>query len=151
MPGNRTHDAIVIGAMIPLAPILYEAVGPHLTLVALGGWLISGLFLSPDLDLPSAPMGRWGPLRIIWIPYQHLVTHRSWLSHGPIAGTVIRLAWVAICLCPVAVVLMGKGTVTPEIAKAWLHAHRPEVWAALAGAEGAAMAHSLADIFLKGA
>ena len=58
------------------------------------GFLIGGLWLSPDLDTKSKPIARWGALQIIWWPYRKLIHHRSPLSHGPIIGTGIRIFYL---------------------------------------------------------
>ena len=87
---------------------------------ALGG--LAAVLLSPDLDCPAGnisialirklPVGRFiaKVLSLIWeaywIPYRWLVgtftrrtpgvgdSHRSWLSHLPVIGTALRLAWL---------------------------------------------------------
>lgn len=62
------------------------------------GCVVGGYWLSPDLDIRSHPFQRWGPLRIIWIPYQKLIRHRSTWSHGPLIGTTLRVLYLAIAL-----------------------------------------------------
>lgn len=59
---------------------------------------IGGYLLSPDLDIRSRPFQRWGPLRVIWIPYQKLVRHRSPWSHAPVLGTTTRVCYLAAVL-----------------------------------------------------
>ena len=53
-----------------------------------------------DLDLESDPYNRWGYLKFIWKPYQKVFKHRSFFTHGPILGTMIRLLWIALILSP---------------------------------------------------
>ena len=57
-------------------------------------FLIGGLWLSPDLDIKSKPLQRWGILKIIWWPYRKLIRHRSVFSHGPIIGSFIRISYL---------------------------------------------------------
>jgi len=52
-------------------------------------------FLSPDLDIHSQPYKRWDSLRFIWIPYRKLFYHRSFWTHTPIIGSLIRILWVS--------------------------------------------------------
>ena len=61
----------------------------------IGGW-----FLSPDLDTKSRPFLRWGIAKAIWIPYQKSIPHRHWLSHAPIVGSIVRLFYLSLWLCP---------------------------------------------------
>ena len=48
----------------------------------------------PDLDIYSRHYQRWGWLRCIWLPYQKSLRHRSFLSHGPIIGTTLRVIYL---------------------------------------------------------
>lgn len=97
MPNARTHDTITY-AIVPftfLAAELYW--GDLLTSgIATVAMLFSGLMFGPDLDLDSKPYRRWGPLKLLWWPYQVALPHRSVLSHGPILGTIIRIVYFLI-------------------------------------------------------
>jgi uncharacterized metal-binding protein len=64
----------------------------------LGSFLVSGLLFSDDLDTHSIEHKRWGLLRFIWLPYQKLIPHRSWLSHGLIVGPLLRIVYFAVAL-----------------------------------------------------
>lgn len=104
MPGHKTHDTIGLIASIPVAgasfAALHYGLGDAMPDAAVGAGIVAGshlvatFWLSPDLDLDSAIDDRWGPLRPIWLPYMHLVPHRSWISHS-IFGGVLRLAYLA--------------------------------------------------------
>lgn len=69
---------------------------------ALGGF--SGLILSPDLDVPQMTHSeilmfrRFGPLGwlwfVFWWPYAKMIPHRHFLSHFPLVGTLLRLAYL---------------------------------------------------------
>lgn len=97
MPGARTHDAITlvtaaaaVGAYWKLAP---QPDWTHAALFA-GTYLFAGFACAGDLDLDSTEYRRWGPLRFLWWPYQKMVPHRSWVSHGLILGGVIRALYL---------------------------------------------------------
>src|SRR5205085_992625 len=71
---------------------------PTNAIVLLGTYLASGLLFSPDLDLKSAPYKRWRLLRFIWIPYQKVVPHRSWISHSFFFGPLLRVLYFAVVM-----------------------------------------------------
>jgi uncharacterized metal-binding protein len=101
MPSGRTHDRITILCLpIVAAGALVSTGSSYLTLWVLGGFLIGGLMLGPDLDIHSVQYKRWGWLRWIWLPYRSRIKHRSPWSHGPIIGTALRviylLGWLLI-------------------------------------------------------
>ncbi|MGD1908260.1 MAG: metal-binding protein [Leptolyngbyaceae cyanobacterium] len=101
MPSGRTHDRIT-WICLPLVALFGSFLTQHLglTLLMMGGFLFGGLMFGPDLDVRSLQSKRWGYLGWIWWPYRRYLRHRSWLSHGPLAGTLVRLLylglWVAI-------------------------------------------------------
>jgi uncharacterized metal-binding protein len=101
MPSGATHDRItLIGLPIAIGLTLLISRSASITLSLGGSFLFSGLMFGPDLDIYSVQFKRWGMLRWIWRPYQKSMRHRSWFSHGPIIGTLIRLVylggWVAL-------------------------------------------------------
>jgi uncharacterized metal-binding protein len=97
MPNGRTHDLITVVTAAAATPIILVSnlpeIGPATGAVLLGSYLASGIMFSPDLDLHSRPYRRWGPLRFIWIPYQRMVPHRSWVSHSFIIGPLLRVCY----------------------------------------------------------
>src|SRR6266542_5751958 len=100
MPGARTHDIITVVTGLGLAPVAYSTnmtVGLPAdqalrdTALLVGAHLISGILLSPDLDLDGAIDNRWGIFFWIWRPYMWAVPHRSrLLSHGLIIRPLLR-------------------------------------------------------------
>jgi uncharacterized metal-binding protein len=110
MPSGSTHDRITLWSL-PIITGLTAAVtrSGNLTLLVSGGFLFSGLMLSPDLDLHSLPFKRWGWLRWIWIPYQKAMHHRSVFSHGPLIGTTLRVLYLASWMALLG--LLGLGVV----------------------------------------
>lgn len=163
MPSGRTHDRITLWSL----PLIAGAVGLltfdvlKMLLVAVG-YLLGGLWLSPDLDIHSRPYLRWGPLRWLWLPYRRVMSHRSMLSHGPIVGTVLRLLYLGTWVGALAVVLVvcWAQYAAPErwpqetvvqlnrglaIASAWLGRYPAEGLVLFLGLELGAMSHSLSD------
>lgn len=113
MSGYKTHDGITIGSAVVLAPLCYGVVAQYSTqlgdigittapwavaLLVTGAYLFSGLWLSNDLDIDSRIYRRWGPFRWLWYPYQRLIRHRSWLSHGVAVGPLLRLVYLYVML-----------------------------------------------------
>jgi len=98
MPDGRTHDAITLvtaSFATPLALGLAFENEPGRALAFLGSFLVSGLLFSDDLDIHSIEYVRWKWLRFLWLPYQKLIPHRSWLSHGLIVGPALRILYFA--------------------------------------------------------
>jgi uncharacterized metal-binding protein len=113
MPGYKTHDWLTLGSACVLGPVCYWAIHRYeptvlgyvftltplrTTLLVVGAYLFSGLFLSNDLDTQSRIYKRWGPLRVVWYPYQRLVAHRSMLSHGILIGPLLRVLYLYVML-----------------------------------------------------
>lgn len=127
----------------------------HLTLLVAGGFLFSGLMFGPDLDIYSHQFQRWGWLRWIWLPYQKSLHHRSFLSHGPVIGTVLRVVYLGTWIGMLTIVgLLGVYLVSEVqwtvqmmvqvVARSLLN-HYPELIALFVGCELGAMSHSLTD------
>jgi uncharacterized metal-binding protein len=114
MPGARTHDSITILTAVGGAAAYWQyAPQPDLVHATIftGTYLFAGFACAGDLDIDSAQYRRWGPLRFLWFPYQKIVPHRSWISHGMIAGGLIRalyLALVFLSLAAMALVVYGQ-------------------------------------------
>ena len=156
MPSGQTHDRITLWSL-PVVTGLTVALtwSSNLTLLVSGGFLFSGLILSPDLDLKSRPFKRWGWLRWIWIPYQKVMHHRSIFSHGPIIGTTLRVlylsCWVVFfSVLGLMLVQLFRNEPNPgqgfarDIGRSLIN-YRAEVLALLVGLELGAMSHSLSD------
>lgn len=113
MASYRGHDNATVYSACLLGPVCYwtvdqlqatgQSVGWALsplvtTLLVVGTYLFSGLLLSNDLDIASRIYRRWGPLCLLWYPYQRLIPHRSPLSHGLIVGPVLRVLYLYVML-----------------------------------------------------
>lgn len=128
----------------------------HLTLIIASCFLFSGLMFGPDLDIQrSYHFQRWGWLRWLWLPYQKSVRHRSFLSHGPIIGTAVRIlyltVWVIILAVPAILVARyawGAEWSLSQWARILLRSlsqHSTEWLAIFLGLELGAMGHYLSD------
>ena len=108
MPSGRTHDRITLW-MLPLivGTCYFITKDGELTLLCSGAFFFSGLMFGPDLDIHSVQFKRWGWLRFLWLPYQKLLRHRSWLSHGFIIGTVVRVIYLSLWLFILATILLA--------------------------------------------
>lgn len=100
MPNGKTHDAITIysSPIVGIGTYLITNSIP-LSLIVGGSHIISGLWLSPDLDLAGTyPHKRWKSIGLdwIWLPYEKLIPHRG-ISHTPLIGTISRI-WILIPL-----------------------------------------------------
>jgi uncharacterized metal-binding protein len=111
MASYKTHDLVTLCSASVLGPVCYWAINRYeptvwgypfastpllASLLMVSAYLFSGLLLSNDLDTQSRIYKRWGPLRLIWYPYQRLVTHRSILSHGILIGPLLRIAYLYV-------------------------------------------------------
>jgi uncharacterized metal-binding protein len=107
MPDGLTHDQIAVAAaplLLGTATLAQHWAGRPPLEALLGGLLLTAShlacshWLSPDLDLGSAPIDRrWGVLRPIWRPYERLIPHRHWLSHSGLSA-LLRLAYLYVAL-----------------------------------------------------
>jgi uncharacterized metal-binding protein len=111
MPNGRTHDFITIVTGAAGTPLALNSglpdMGPTNALVLIGSYLASGLLFSPDLDLRSVSYRRWRLLRFIWIPYQRMVPHRSWISHSLVMGPLLRVLYFAGILSLISLIVLG--------------------------------------------
>ncbi len=97
MPSGRIHDRITLWLFPGVVAVTYFITSNgEVTLLLGGGFFFAGLMFGPDLDIYSIQFKRWGILRGIWLPYQKLLRHRSWFSHGLIIGTVIRIVYLLL-------------------------------------------------------
>jgi uncharacterized metal-binding protein len=140
MASGKVHDrAITITTPALLAAAIASG-HAEVGLIATASYYISGMYLSPDLDLVSRPFKRWGLLRFIWLPYQRLIPrHRHWLSHGPVIGSAVRLVYLATWLSPLLVLFPGLQRIQ------WVGVTLPNVVAFLVGVELSALNHLLLD------
>lgn len=95
MPSGRTHDRITLWLLPWVVCVSYILTrSGERSLLCSGGFFFSGLMFGPDLDIYSIQFKRWGIFRYLWLPYQKLLSHRSFFSHGLIIGTIIRVIYL---------------------------------------------------------
>ncbi|MGL5083666.1 MAG: metal-binding protein [Microcoleaceae cyanobacterium] len=156
MPCSRTHDRITLWSLPIVVGLTYiQTRNEYFPLLVGTSFLFSGLMFGPDLDIYSHQFRRWGWLRWIWVPYQKSLRHRSFLSHGPLIGTAIRLVylvtWMAV-LGGILLTLAGwfgspefsifQGT---QLVLRSLHHHDTKWIAIYCGLELGSMSHYLMD------
>ena len=161
MPGARTLDALTLftagGANLAYFQFAPAPQPTHAVLFT-ASYLFAGYACAGDLDLDSSEFRRWGPLRVLWLPYQKIVPHRSWVSHGLILGGVIRALYLAlvvtiICWLSIYVYSLFHPTIDPTtvIRSRWfalmdiVKARPYETIAIFSGFVLAGTTHSLAD------
>ena len=158
MPSGITHDRITLWTLPWVAGIGYSITSNgELTLILSGGFLFSGLMFGPDLDIHSVQSKRWGFLKGIWNPYRHFFRHRSFFSHGPIFGTLIRVCYLLFFVAGVAILTVGIAQLLWGFAWNWRqfalkyfsllrYKYLAETIALLIGLELGAMSHSISDL-----
>ncbi|MBD1882697.1 metal-binding protein [Microcoleus vaginatus] len=156
MPSGRTHDRITMWSLPFVAALTFgQTQSSNLTLLVSGSFLFGGLMFGPDLDIYSCQYQRWGWFKPIWLPYQKNLRHRSFLSHGPLIGTALRIfyltTWIAVfgILGLVIAEKIGPPGWTWEdvVLGCWrsLCQHPLEFLAVYVGLEFGAMSHYLSD------
>ncbi|AFY47045.1 uncharacterized metal-binding protein [Nostoc sp. PCC 7524] len=156
MPSGRTHDRITLWALPVVAGVTFwQTRSGNVTLLVAGGFMFGGLMFGPDLDIYSRQYQRWGVLRWIWLPYQKSLRHRSFLSHGPIIGTTLRVVYLSSVLAIVAVMIWAVAEKLGNVSVSWqdveetvgrsLFSYATEFLALFLGLELGAMSHSLSD------
>ncbi|MHC5736559.1 metal-binding protein [Nostoc sp.] len=156
MPSGRTHDRITMYALPFVAGITFwQTRSSNATLLVAGGFLFGGLMFGPDLDIYSVQFQRWGFLRWIWLPYQKSLRHRSFLSHGPIIGTILRILYLGSLLAILAIFVLVIAEKLGNLSFTWqdlggsvgrsLVQYDTEYIALFLGLELGAMSHSLSD------
>ena len=146
LASGRRHDQSIWILSLPLGIAVGLVLGWAAALITAASCLTGGLWLSPDLDTRSNALRRWGALGFLWWPYRRLIPHRSLWSHGPVLGTIARLAvLLAWCL----IVAMAVPALSPAMLLAALQQlmrqHPQEFIALLVGLEGSAWIHLILD------
>lgn len=156
MSSGRTHD-LVTWLCLPWVGVVAYGVLQNgwLTLLLAGGFLMGGLMFGPDLDIHSVQFKRWGYLRWLWQPYQVVLEHRSWLSHGPVIGTTLRLLYFCGMLALVGSVAMlclrsllnfsWDFQVSLRWLQHWAMQHQLELGLTIVGLELGALSHIVMD------
>ena len=91
---GNIHDQSTRFWCIPFGLCVAFFLGIKSGVISCFAFVLGGLWLSPDLDIQSKPLKRWGIFQLIWWPYQKIIPHRSILSHGLLLGTLIRVTYL---------------------------------------------------------
>lgn len=105
MSRGNTHALATILLAGANGLVVHQLGYPVTHTAALTGGTLAGLLLTPDLDIDEGcfandivrrTAGRkaerlWS---LFWLPYSRLIRHRSHLSHLPLLGTALRLAYL---------------------------------------------------------
>lgn len=91
MPNHKTHEIIgIVATPLVAATAYYMNLDINHATVLVTSYIGATYYITPDLDIDSAPYYRWGILRFIWYPYKQLIPHRSILSHSTVISGTIR-------------------------------------------------------------
>jgi uncharacterized metal-binding protein len=122
LPSGKTHTQFELVVLPILAGACYYFLKPDWTELALfaSAYLMTSLFLSPDLDLhKNSTRRRWGVLGFIWAPYSTFFKHRG-LSHSLIIGPLTRLIYLSIVVGLILYGLTVAGVTLPKEPLSWL-------------------------------
>jgi len=156
MPSGRTHDRITLWTLPFVAALTFaQTQSSNLTLLVSGSFLFGGLMFGPDLDIYSCQYQRWGWFKLIWLPYQKNLRHRSLVSHGPLIGTALRILYLATWIAVVGILGLVIAEKIGNLAENWqdvvlgcwrsIVQHPIELLAIYIGLELGAMSHYLSD------
>lgn len=101
MPGYNTHRLFNYVVFIIIAGFLYNIIfslfelKQFITLCA--GFYVGTDFITPDLDINSRAIKRWGRLKVLWYPYMWLFRHGQ-SSHNIVFGGVVRLLYITLII-----------------------------------------------------
>ena len=156
MSKGIVHRITTISAAAIGGTVLFKAGAMPLDqAVAFASGCATGVLLTPDLDLVAGSDGQnmarrafgWALSaiwRLYWIPYSLVIPHRSFLSHGPVIGTIGRLIYVSI---PAILIYLGllKLSIVPQVQIPWNYA-----WSAVTGLMVADLFHYILDKLAPG-
>ena len=149
MASGQQHDRATWLCALPFGLLWWPWLGLAGCASAGLSFLLGGLWLSPDLDTRSNPSNRWGPLRWLWWPYRRLLRHRSLISHSPLLGSAVRLAYLLGLIAAGSWLLHPWGTPSPvqllrELQRFWQE-QRGLSLAMLSGVEASSWLHLVQD------
>lgn len=101
MPGYNTHRWFNYAVFVIIAALFYFRdiiiFGPVQLFVLGVGFYAGSEFITPDLDIESRAIKRWGALRTLWLPYKLLFKHGK-SSHNIVYGAVVRLLYISLII-----------------------------------------------------
>lgn len=140
MSDGRTHDKWVVIASPIVIGACWWLIGPLSAAIIGLGYFFGGFMFNGDLDTVSLPYKRWWILSGIWLPYHKLVgKHRSFWSHGPIIGTIVRILWILLLVSPI--LFWVQPAIVVNFFISWIH----ELILLIFGLELGALNHIIVD------
>ena len=101
MPSGRVHHLATMITGAAVGTLMQVNGFPTSEIVALEVGFFATFFINPDLDLnttfPKRNPRKW-LWWLYWYPYSRLFPHRSALSHFPLLGTFVRIAYLLVPL-----------------------------------------------------
>lgn len=101
MPSYDTHRIFNYLVLLVISVLLYNLnILPAILkqfFAASIGYYIGTDFITPDLDIESTAIKRWGRLKIIWLPYKWLFKHGQ-SSHNIVYGAVVRILYFSLII-----------------------------------------------------
>jgi uncharacterized metal-binding protein len=101
MPDYNTHRVFNYLAFLVISVLLFKlqvVITDMKLFLALGiGFYIGTDFITPDLDIESTAIKRWGRLKVIWLPYKWLFKHGQ-SSHNILYGAIVRVMYFSIII-----------------------------------------------------
>lgn len=96
MPGYNVHRVFNYTVIIAITALLYIWNTPLINkqfLVFIAGYYAGTDFITPDLDIESTAIKRWGKLKILWLPYKWIFKHGQ-SSHNIVYGAIVRVLYI---------------------------------------------------------
>ena len=101
MPDYNTHRVFNYLVFLVISVLLFKlqvVITDMKLFLALGiGFYIGTDFITPDLDIESTAIKRWGRLKFIWLPYKWLFKHGQ-SSHNILYGAIVRVVYFSIII-----------------------------------------------------
>lgn len=101
MPDYNTHRVFNYLAFLVISVLLFKLqvviTDMKLFLVLGAGFYIGTDFITPDLDIESTAIKRWGRLKVLWLPYKWLFKHGQ-SSHNILYGAIVRVMYFSIII-----------------------------------------------------
>lgn len=101
MPDYNTHRIFNYLTFLVISVLLFKlqvVITDMKLFLALGvGFYIGTDFITPDLDIESKAIKRWGRLKVIWLPYKWLFKHGQ-SSHNILYGAIVRVVYFSIII-----------------------------------------------------
>lgn len=104
MPGYNAHRIFNYTLFVIIAALLYVWKTPVINLkqllVFIAGFYTGTDFITPDLDVESTAIKKWGRLKILWLPYKWIFKHGQ-SSHNIVYGAAVRIVYISIIISSV--------------------------------------------------